>query len=83
MQETKQSCPVCLNTLKTAKPDTVLVCSNCNISLFAYEDRQKQVKVMPFQLGIQFKKPNNTWEDAEDDFDEDFAPDETSLKKNF
>ncbi len=82
MQKTNTNCPVCLSNLKEAKPNIILVCSGCNNSLFAYEDKHKQIKVMPFHLGIQLKTPNQGWQETEDDFEEDSASEETPFTKH-
>ena len=82
MHKINTNCPVCLSGLKETKPNTILVCSGCNNSLFAYKDTQKQIKVMPFHLGVQFKDHSHQGQEIEDDFDEDFAPDELPFTKD-
>jgi predicted RNA-binding Zn-ribbon protein involved in translation (DUF1610 family) len=75
-----KTCPVCNSTINNAKPDTILVCPNCENSLFAYKDK-KSLKLRAFNLNIQFLGNStiknefmdyNSYNPDEFDEDEDF-----------
>lgn len=46
-------CPVCNTNLNNVEQDKILVCPNCENSLFVYKDK-KTLKIRPFSLDLQF-----------------------------
>lgn len=46
-------CPVCNINLNNVKEDKILVCPNCENSLFVYKDK-KTLKIRPFSLDLRY-----------------------------